>query len=77
METKEDLIRAISKRLRSIIDKHLLMEEHPVRFDEDLLSSPKELHTIQAIGEREGINVTALASHFGVTKSAASQMAAK
>ena len=33
----------------------------------------KEIHTIQAIGKNPGINITSLAEHMGVTKSAVSQ----
>jgi DNA-binding MarR family transcriptional regulator len=77
METKEDLVRAVSRRLTRIINKHSRMEEHVIRFDEGVEMTPKEIHTIQAIGEREDINITGVASHFGVTKSAASQMVAR
>jgi DNA-binding MarR family transcriptional regulator len=39
--------------------------------------TPSEAHTLQAIGELESINVTSLGDHFGVTKSAASQIVSK
>ena len=37
----------------------------------------RELHAIQAVGEIEDINITGLGNHFGVTKSAASQLISK
>ncbi|MEZ4528735.1 MAG: MarR family winged helix-turn-helix transcriptional regulator [Desulfobacterales bacterium] len=45
--------------------------------DEGVDITTKEIHTIQAIGENEQINITGVAAHFGVTKSAASQIVAK
>ncbi len=36
-----------------------------------------EIHTVQAVGENPGINVTALSEHMGVSKGAASQTISK
>ena len=77
MENKEDLIKAISRQLMRIIKKHGRIEEIPVQLDEGVVVTPTESHTIQAIGENGAINVTDLAAHFGVTKSAASQIVNK
>ena len=77
METKQDLIKTISWKLLRVLNKHSHIEELPIRFDEDLEATPREIHTIQAIGEHEQINITGVAAHFGVTKGAASQMIAK
>jgi DNA-binding MarR family transcriptional regulator len=77
METKEDLIREISRKLLRILNKHARIEEHSIRLDEELEMTPKEIHTIQAIGENEQINITEVGAYFGVTKSAASQMIAR
>lgn len=77
METKEDLIAAMTRKLLRIINKHARIEELRIRFDEGVELTPKEIHTIQAIGEQKQINVTDLAAYFGVTKSAASQIVAK
>lgn len=74
METKEDLILAITRQLMRILNKHSQIEGHTIRFAEGVEMSPKEIHTIQAIGEHEQINITGAAAHFGITKSAASQM---
>ncbi len=77
METKEDLIKAMASTLMRIMAKHARIEELPVRFDEGVELTPKEIHTIQTIGQQKQVNVTDLAIRSGVTKSAASQMAAK
>ncbi len=77
METKQDLIKIVTRQLMRILNKHSRMEKHSIRFDEGVEMSPKEIHTIQAIGEHEQINITGVAAHFGITKSAASQMVAK
>jgi DNA-binding MarR family transcriptional regulator len=77
MEEKLELIRSISKKLMRIIKKQGRIEEIPVRLDEGIEVTPTESHTIQAIGQNQSINVTVLAAHFGVSKSAASQIVAK
>jgi DNA-binding MarR family transcriptional regulator len=77
MDTKEDLIADAIRELLRIAHLYSRIEAIPIHVSEDLKVSTSEAHTIQAIGERETINVTQVADHFGITKSAASQMAAK
>ena len=77
METKADFIREMSRKLFRILNKHARLEALPARFEEGVKATHRELHVIQTIGENEQINITELGSRFGVTKSAASQMAAK
>lgn len=77
METKEDMILSISRQLMRIINKQGRIEKIPTQLAEGIEVTPSEAHTIQAIGEYESINVTALGNHFGVTKSAASQIVSK
>jgi DNA-binding MarR family transcriptional regulator len=77
METKEDLINAVALQLMRIFNMHSRIEEHLIRFDEGLEMTPKEIHTIQAIGEHKQMNVTDVATYFRVTKAAASQMVAR
>jgi DNA-binding MarR family transcriptional regulator len=77
METKEELIAAMTRKLLRIINKHARIEELRIRFDEGVELTPKEIHTIQAVGEQKQINISDLATYFGVTKSAASQIVAK
>ncbi len=77
METKEDLIRAITRQLLRVLNKYSRIEELPVPVDKGVEITTKEIHTIQAIGENEHISITGVADHFGVTKSAASQIVRK
>lgn len=46
-------------------------------FDKDVELTPREIHVLQMIGEHHNMSVTELAAVASVTKSAASQMAAK
>jgi DNA-binding MarR family transcriptional regulator len=77
METKEDFIKVMSRKLFRILNKHSRLEALPARFDEGVEVTHRELHAIQAIGENKRINITDLGACFGVTKSAASQMVSK
>lgn len=54
-------------------------EENKVKrlFGTDVNLYPSEIHTIDAIGRHEGVNVTDLASIMGVTKGAISQVIRK
>ncbi len=77
METKEDLVKDVTWQILRIFNKHSQIEAHAIRFDEDVVMTPREIHTIQVIGEHRGMNITEVADNFGVTKSAASQMVAR
>ena len=77
MDTKEDLIKHAVQGLLRIAHLYARIEAMPIPVDEDNTVSTREAHTIQAIGEGDVINVTQVASHFGITKSAASQLVAK
>ena len=77
METKKDLIDATVRKLLRIAKMYSRIEELPIPVDEGLEVTTREAHTIQAVGENEQMSVTQVASHFGITKSAASQMVAK
>lgn len=77
MQTKQDIIQNISFHLMRISNKHSFIEEHPIKFDENIILTPREVHFIQTIGEHENINVKELGEYFGITKSAASQMVSK
>lgn len=77
MENKEDIVNSITRQLMRIINKHGRIEKIPVRLAEGIEVTPSEGHSIQAIGEYQSINVTDLGTHFGVTKSAASQIVTK
>lgn len=77
METKEELIKATIRQLLRIAGKYSRIEQLPIPVDEGLEITTAEAHTIQAIGEVEQMRVLDLATRFGITKSAASQMVGK
>ncbi len=77
MDTKEDLIKHAVQGLLRIAHLYARIEAMPIPVDDDNTISTREAHTIQAIGEGDAVNVTQVASHFGITKSAASQLVAK
>ena len=76
METKEDIIKDLLRKLSRIIDTRSRMEALRIKYD-DVALSPREIHTIETIGKHENINVKELGDRFRVTKSAASQLVAK
>jgi DNA-binding MarR family transcriptional regulator len=77
MENKEDLIKAAIQELLRIARRHSRIEELPIPVTDELSVTTREAHTVEAVGEQEPLSVTQLAVHFGITKSAASQMVSK
>ena len=77
MKTKQDIINTICLQLMQIINTRTQLEEKTISFDAKIKMTPKEIHTIQAIGEHKSLNVKEIGNHFKVTKSAASQMLKK
>lgn len=77
METKEELIKSVVVGLLRITNKYSQIEMLPIDVEGGLEITTREVHTIQAIGEREAMSVTDVATYFGVTTSAASQVVAK
>jgi DNA-binding MarR family transcriptional regulator len=77
MDTKEDLIKTAIRQLLRIASKYARIEKLPIPVDDGVEITTREAHTIQAIGERKQMSVTDVATHFGVTKSAASQIIAR
>lgn len=77
METKEELIKSTVQQLLRVAKKYSRIEELHIPVDEYGEITTREAHMIQAIGEHAQMNVTGLATYFGITKSAASQMVAK
>ncbi len=74
MEDKNELVQGVLKSLRRIIDKHIQIDELPLPFAEGVVLTPRESRAVDLIGSREHINVTEVGTHFGFTKSAASQL---
>jgi DNA-binding MarR family transcriptional regulator len=77
METKEELIDSTIRQLLRVAKKYARIEALPIPVDEGKEVTTAEAHTIQAVGEGEGMRVLDIATQFGITKSAASQMVAK
>jgi DNA-binding MarR family transcriptional regulator len=74
MEDKNELVSDVLTTLRRIIDKHTLVDEMPMTFERDVVLTPREIRTIDLIGNRTETNVTDVGNHFRFTKSAASQL---
>lgn len=55
----------------------MAMDKAPKEFDTGMKLHRSEIHTVQAIGQHEDINLTRLAAHMEITKGAASQMVRK
>ncbi|ABA89906.1 winged helix-turn-helix transcriptional regulator, MarR family [Syntrophotalea carbinolica DSM 2380] len=65
------------RQLQQLAHKLARVEDLPIEVDKELAISTREAHTIQAIGEQAALCVKDIATRFGVTKSAASQMVSK
>lgn len=70
---KDDSVNALIRKLLRLLNKLGRIEEQPISVDDHIELTTKEIHTIEAIGNRKKINVTEVGAHFGVTKGAASQ----
>lgn len=70
-------ITAIYEEILHKLEKIIVMIESmhtpSLSFGTGVLMHTKEIHTVQAIGQHSGINVTKLAKYAGVTKGAVSQ----
>jgi DNA-binding MarR family transcriptional regulator len=77
MENKKDLIKSAIQDLLRIARLYARIEGLPVPVNDELSVTTREAHTVEAVGAQEPLSVTQLADHFGVTKSAASQMVSK
>ncbi len=77
MDSKTNLIKTTIQELLRVARLQGRIEKLPIPVKDDLLVTTREAHTVQAVGEQERISITQLAAHFGITKSAASQMVSK
>lgn len=57
-----------------IIHKYNQWDNKKRTYGTDILLTKAEIHTIAAVGDHPGLNITTLAQVLGVTKGAASQM---
>ena len=60
-----------------LMARTMALESEPKEFDTGTKLHRVEIHTIQAIGRRPGLNLLSLATDMKVTKGAASQMVTK
>lgn len=77
MKNNNANIDALINGLWRLCRKYAEMEKSPIRYNEKVTLPPGEIHTIQAIGKNKDINIKQLGDHFGISKSAASQMVSK
>ena len=77
MESKEDIIKVCIRSFLRTAKMYARIEEMPIPIHEGLVVTTREAHTIQAVGDQGAMSVTEVATHFGITKSAASQMVSR
>ena len=66
----ETLIHSFEK----VMNQYIVSEKKPRNYGTGQLYYRSEVHTIDAIGKHNSINVTTLANYLGITKGAVSQM---
>ncbi|KNZ42320.1 MarR family winged helix-turn-helix transcriptional regulator [Acetobacterium bakii] len=66
--------RQLSSLMERIIHKYNQAENKKRYFGTDLILTRTEIHTVVEVGDKPGLNITALAQKKGITKGAASQM---
>ncbi len=74
---KEKILAEIMEQFVRIVNKFNRFEKVPMDFGVEEMLYPSEIHTIEAIGKNDRINVTQLAELMGITKGAVSQMVNK
>ena len=77
MNEKEIIFRKVLDSIDDVMNRMVATHEKPRDFGTGVLLHRVEIHTIQAIAENEGINVTDLAKIMNVTKGAISQTLSK
>lgn len=68
---------ALIVRLGDLLERMYEVDAKPIDFGVGQKLHRGELHTVQAIGRRPGLNLTGLAELTGVSKGAASQMVSR
>jgi DNA-binding MarR family transcriptional regulator len=67
----------VINRVIKVINLFIAIDRRPYQFGITESLYPSEIHTINVIGENEGINVTDLSDKLGVSKPAISQILSK
>lgn len=74
---EETRVENIIYNFEKIMNKYNAWEKKPRHYGTEDLLYRSEVHTIEAIGKNNKINVTELAQYLGITKGAVSQMVDK
>lgn len=74
VKTVVDDYTELTNLMDRIIHKYTQWESKKRTYGTDMPLTKAEIHTIVAVGDRPGINITSLAEVLGITKGAASQM---
>lgn len=74
MKDRESIFEEILTQFLRVVNKINRFDDIPQDYGIDESITPATIHTIEAVGKNEGINVTQLAEKLGVTKGAVSQM---
>lgn len=77
VKDKQELIADLLQCVKSIVEKHVQINDSPLRFSDDLVLSPRDIRAVDFIGNNGAVNVSAVAAHFLFTNSAASQLVAR
>ncbi len=77
MDTDKQQIADVIHRFVQVAGMFAQIEQLPIPVDDAHEVTTHEAHVIEAIGNSEIMNVTRLSSHFGISRSAASQMVSK
>jgi DNA-binding MarR family transcriptional regulator len=73
MDKKQVSLHSLDARFKNLIKLSEKLEKIPRKFGTDGNLSSTEIHTIELVGENEGLSVTDIAKLQGVTKGAVSQ----
>lgn len=65
---------AVIHSFEKVMNQYIVSEKKPRNYGTEQLFYRSEVHTIDAIGKHNSINVTTLANYLGITKGAVSQM---
>ena len=73
INANEKILAEIMEQFVRVVNKFNRFEKVPMDFGVEERLFPSEIHTIEAIGKNEWINVTQLSEMLGITKGAVSQ----
>ncbi|MGL1956691.1 MAG: MarR family transcriptional regulator [Colwellia sp.] len=67
----------VIRQFQKVASQYAQLEAMPIMINEQHMISTREIHTLDAIGDKRLNMVSDVGRHFGVTKSAASQLVSK